>query len=172
MQQVTAEQYAQMQRLTAITQSIGFALWQLQELEGMAAQYLVLRTKALPGMGLAAGNELFAKAQNRPFGFTLREIAGAGLFEPSLQARFDQLLAERNWLVHKSRAASRPAVHSDGAARSLVVRVGAMAEQAKELLSEIASLVEAFVKQYGVTQEQVDREVQAVLRGWHDPNAT
>ena len=101
--------FARAQRLADITQCVGFALWQVQELEGVAAQYLVLRTKALLGMGSAAGNELVAKAQSRTFGFTLREIAGAGLFESELQARFDALLSERTGLcIGRAQPAVRP----------------------------------------------------------------
>jgi hypothetical protein len=159
------------QRLAAITQCIVFALWQLQELEGVAAQYLVMRTKAAPGVGLQAGNELIAKAQKRPFGFTLREIASAGLFEVNLQDRFNALLAERNWLVHKSRAASRNAIYHDSSAQALIARVDAMAEEAKHLLGEVASLVDAFVRQHGVTQQFIDAQTAAILRRWQDPNA-
>src|SRR5690606_19152710 len=90
-------------RLFIISQRVGFALWQLQELEDVLAQFLVLRTKAKRGMGSDAGNKLTEKARSKPFGISLREVADAGLFDSPLQAEFDTLLAERNWLVHRSR---------------------------------------------------------------------
>jgi hypothetical protein len=37
------QQLQKADRLAAITQRIGFALWQIQGLEGVAAQYFVLR---------------------------------------------------------------------------------------------------------------------------------
>ena len=43
------------ERLKIITQRIGFALWQIQELEGVSAQYFVIVTQAKKGMGEAAG---------------------------------------------------------------------------------------------------------------------
>ena len=94
-------------RLSAVTQTVGFALWQLQELEGASAQYFVLLAQAEKGMGLVAGAALIEKAQSKTFGATIHQIAKAGLLSPELETRFTNLLAERNWLVHSSRATSR-----------------------------------------------------------------
>jgi hypothetical protein len=61
-------------RLSAITQQIGFAIWQIQELEGVTAQYLVLLTQAKNGTGLAVGNKLVEKAQAKTFGATIHQV--------------------------------------------------------------------------------------------------
>ena len=60
-----AHQLEKADRLAAITQRIGFALWQIQELEGVSAQYFVLVVQAKKGMGLAAGNALEEKAKKK-----------------------------------------------------------------------------------------------------------
>lgn len=57
------QQLQKANRLTEITQRIGFALWQIQELEGVSAQYFVLLAQAIKGMGEAAGNVLIEKAK-------------------------------------------------------------------------------------------------------------
>ena len=49
-----AGQLAMADRLAAITQQVGFALWQLQALEGATAQYYVLIAQAVRGMGVEA----------------------------------------------------------------------------------------------------------------------
>jgi uncharacterized protein YutE (UPF0331/DUF86 family) len=96
-------------RLNLILNRVGFALWQIQELESVAANYFVLLVQAEKGMGLEAGNLLIEKAKKKTFGTTVRRLAEAGLLTPQLERRLKDLLAERNWLVHGSREASRSA---------------------------------------------------------------
>jgi hypothetical protein len=62
------QQLEKANRLTEITQRIGFCLWQIQELEGVSAQYFVLLAQAKKGMGLTAGNALSEKAKKKTFG--------------------------------------------------------------------------------------------------------
>jgi hypothetical protein len=88
------------ERLFRITQRIGFALWQLQELEGVAAHYVVLVTQAKKGMGFEAGIALLEPVQLLPFGGILTKITNASLLDAGLETRFKKVLRERNWLVH------------------------------------------------------------------------
>lgn len=64
-------------RLGLISQRVGFALWQLQELESIAATYLVLVARAKQGMGLALGEELLIDALSKPFGKTVKDLKKA-----------------------------------------------------------------------------------------------
>jgi hypothetical protein len=66
-------------RLNLILSRVGFALWQIQELESAAANYFVLLVQAQKDMGLEAGNLLFENAQKKTFGATVRRLAEAGL---------------------------------------------------------------------------------------------
>lgn len=161
----------QANRLDAITQKVGFALWQLQELESVAAQSFVLLTQAKKGMGLAAGNSLIDKAQRKTFGATIHQITKAGLLNSELETRFTNLLSERNWLVHKSRASSRGAVHSDGIAQKLILRVDAIAEESLALIKEIALLAEHHVKRHGVSEQHIRHEAEKLLEHWHTSDA-
>src|SRR5690606_12094945 len=68
------------ERLHAITQRVGFALWQLQELEGVSTRFAVMLT-VTPGIGEEAGNELLAKASGKPFGATVRVLAEVGALD-------------------------------------------------------------------------------------------
>lgn len=154
-------------RLALISQQIGFTLWQIQELEGVAALHYVMVAKATRGMGLDAGQELARKAQQKTFGATLHDIAKAGILPQDLQGRFWALLSERNWLVHKSRADSRDAVHHDAGARRIIDRLEAMAEEALQLVRAVRILGEEYVKANGVSQEQIDRATAGILREWH-----
>lgn len=159
------------ERLAAIAQRIGFALWQIQELEGVSAQYFVLLVQAKKGMGVDAGNDLVEKAKKRTFGATIHQIAKAGLLSSELEVRFTNLLSERNWLVHRSRSDSRSAIHGDIAMQLLVARIDKMAEESLALLREIGALSVAYVKKYGVTQEHVNKEAEELLEQWHASDA-
>lgn len=164
-------QLQEAERLAAITQQIGFTLWQLQELEGVSAQYFVLLAQAHEGMGLNSGNVLVEKAQAKTFGSTVHQLVKAGLLSSELEARFTSLLRERNWLVHKSRASSRSAVHNDGAMQQLLVRLDVIAEESLSLLKAIGALIEGFVKQHGVSAQYIDESAQRILEQWHAADA-
>lgn len=163
--------YQQADRLNTITQRIGFALWQLQELEGASAQYLVLITKAEKGMGIKAGNALVDKAQSKPFGTTVTTFQKQNLLPPQLEKRFSKLLAERNWLVHNSRASSRDAVHSDTAMSKLLSRISRIEDEALALLREVGELTVEFALANGVSEKEVEKNAQKLLSIWHSKNA-
>ena len=154
-------------RLFTITQKTGFALWQLQELEGVAAQYFVLLVQVNKGMGLTEGKVLIEKAQSKTFGATVKNISKAGLLSSELGTRFDNLLSERNWLVHRSRADSRGAIHHDADASKLTLRLDAIAEESLKMLTEIRKLVESHVLQHGVSMEHIGEKAKDLLEQWH-----
>lgn len=158
-------------RLAAITQRVGFALWQIQELEGVAAQYFALVAQAWKGMGLAAGNALLDKALSKTFGATIHQIAKAGLLSAQLEERLSNLLSERNWLVHKSRAQNRNAIYSDSATEKLVRRIDAMADESNALLKELGVLAERHVNGHGVSEQQIEETALRLLEQWHDSDA-
>lgn len=158
-------------RLTAVTQSVGFALWQLQELEGTCAQYFVLVAHAKPGMGLDAGLALVDKAQSKTFGSTVTQLAKAKQLPQEIEDRFKVLLAERNWLVHSSRSSSRNAIHDDHACEILLNRLEKIAEEARLLLSEIGKSGESFVKRHGLSTVKIDALAADTLRQWHGEDA-
>jgi hypothetical protein len=122
-------------------------------------------------MGTKAGNELLGKTFGKTFGATIHKITKAGLLSIVLERRFCELLRERNWLVHKSRAQSRNAIHSDPVAEKIIRRLDAMADESKALLSEIGVLAERHVKNYGISQEHIEEAATRLLEQWHDQNA-
>lgn len=166
-----AQQLEKADRLATVTQGVGFALWQLQELEGVAAAHFVLLVQAKEGMGLAEGNALVEKAQTKTFGATLHQIAKAGLISPEMEKRFAKLLAERNWLVHRSRAESRNVIHHDRAMAALVARLDAMAVEALDLLMYIDAETGNFVQKHGVSMRYVEQASNQLLEQWHAADA-
>ncbi len=161
------QQIEKANRLKLISEKIGFALWQIQKLEGVSAHYFVLLAQSEKGMGLAAGNALVDKLKGKPFGTTVRKIKKEGLLSTELEDRILNLLSERNWLVHRSRADSRNAIHSDLSMQKLVTRLNTMADESLFLLKEIRLLSEAYVKKHGVTEEFIAKKAKELLDQWH-----
>ncbi len=154
-------------RLTAITQRVGFALWQLQELEGVTAQYFVLVAQSKKGMGLEAGNALLDKAMKNTFGKTIQQMTEAGLLTAELQEEFKKLLKERNWLVHKSRSESRSAIHSAASMQRVIDRIDSIADGVLVLLRKIGALSDSHVKKHGACEEFIARKANEILEHWH-----
>lgn len=161
------EEIAKAERLSEITRRVGFALWQLQELESSSAQYFVLIAQAKQGMGNQAGQELLDAALSKTFGATILKLNKAGILPDALSARFTDLLQERNWLVHRSRAGSRDAIHSDEAAMMLIARLDQIASEAGSLLTETGSLAEQHVSSMGISPAEIEVRADAMLDQWH-----
>lgn len=154
-------------RLDAITKHIGFTLWQLQALEDATAQHYVLVALATRGMGIEAGKKLDESVKGNTFGKTIHALRKAGKMPEATEQRFLDLLKERNWLVHSSRATNRQAVYDDKACQSLLDRLEALAEESRLLLHEVGSASEKFVMGHGVSKQEVERLTHEVLNSWH-----
>ena len=154
-------------RLSAITQQVGFALWQLQELEGVCATYYVLVEEAKIWMGEVAGNAMEEKAKKKTFGRTIHKLVKAGVLDTEIEARLKNLLSERNWLVHSSRASSRSAIHSDAHMTDLLNRLNKISEESLALLKNVGKRTEDYVKKYGVSEEYIERKSKEILEQWH-----
>ena len=155
------------ERLFRITQRIGFALWHLQELEGVAAHYVVLVTQAKKGMGFESGIALLEPVQFLPFGGILTKITNASLLDAGLETRFKKVLRERNWLVHRSRGTSRNALSNDSGTDKVVERVDALAAEARSLLRVLGSKIEGYARDQGVSMKDVDERASVLLEQWH-----
>lgn len=166
-----SQQLAKAERLHAATQKVGFALWQLQELEGAAAQYYVLVAQATRGMGHVTGNALVDDAQSKTFGATVTKLVKAKHLPTDAGVRFQALLKERNWLVHSSLARNRDAIHSDAACSKLGIRLDAIAEEARLLLKVVGKAAEEYVRRHGVSIEKIDELTAETLKAWHGGNA-
>lgn len=82
-----------------------------------------------------------------------------------------ELLAERNWLVHESRASSRSAVRNDDACVAVVNRIDAIGDMALVLMRQFGALVDSVVKSYAVSTDDIDARAADLLRKWHGGNA-
>lgn len=154
-------------RLFIITQRIGYALWQLQELEGACATHYVLMEEATFGMGEEAGTALEAKAMRKTFGSTIHKMTKSGLLTSNVESRFTNLLSERNWLVHRSRADSRNAIHHETKMDALLERLELITSESLSLLNHIGTLNEDYGKKYGVSDKYLKHKSAEILEQWH-----
>lgn len=166
-----SQQLAKAERLHTVTQQVGFALWQLQELEGAAAQYYVLVALATRGIGVEAGSAIVEDAQSKTFGSTISKLVKAKHLPSDAEVRFQALLKERNWLVHSSRSTNRDAIHSDAACSKLSKRLETIAEEARLLLKVVGKAVEEHVMRHGVSAEKISELAEQTLVAWHGGNA-
>lgn len=162
-----AAQLERADRLHVVTQRVGYTLWQIQELEGVAAQCFVLLAQATKGMGMSEGNALLDKALAGTFGATITKLRDAGVLPLDVEAQLRALLKERNWLVHSSRSTSRAAVHSDEALAAAIQRIDGISGSTLFLMKRLGDIVESHVKKHGVTDTQIDQHAAKILEAWH-----
>lgn len=164
------DQLAPGNRLAMITQEIGYALWQLQNLEETTAQYFVLLTQAKPQMGIEAGKILFEKASKKTFGTTIHALVKTECLSSEIKRRFIALLKERNWLVHSSLRDNRRAVHEDAAAQKLMTRLIEISDETLVLHKHIGHLIENYTKSCGVSTARIDKLTEELLNEWRGYN--
>lgn len=152
--------------LSVVLQRVGYALWQLAECEDAAAHFLVLRAHATRGMGEERGEALLKGAQHRTFGSVLTELRKKGVVEGDLETRLNDLLKERNWLVHHSKRESRGVINDPDRVDSLIARLDKIAEDASKLQKELGGEIERFSIEAGVNREFIDREAQELAESW------
>jgi hypothetical protein len=156
----------QANRLAALLQRVGYALWQIAECEDTVAHYVVLRLHATQGMGEQAGMALLASAQGRTFGNLLSELRNRGVLEGDLEARIGRLVEDRNWLVHRAKRENRGILNDSAAYDALLERLTALADEATDLHILMASRLEAYAIEAGVDSAQIDREAAALRKAW------
>ena len=165
--ELTDDQLRKSARLRAFCDRIGFAVWQLQDLETVCAKYLMLRTCIKEGVTEGDYDDLVAKALSKPFGATLRAAAEANVFSEPLQSRFKHVLSERNWLIHKSRLDNRAAFSSDSAAHALIQRIDQISSTVRELMLEIDALIDSDAMESGIDLSELGQRTDEMLSTWH-----
>lgn len=153
-------------RLEKISERMGFALLQVQNLEENAATYFVMVTQAKPGMGYTAGMALAEKAQSKMFGITVKRLRKAGVLNDDLENRFTSILAERNWLVHDSRKTIDRALFNLEEFDKVIKKIESISDESLALLKDLYPFVEAHLLNNGFTKDQINRTVQKVLEEW------
>ena len=117
-------------------------------------------------MGLDEGSALINKAHTKTLGATLNQISKMGLISNEIEGRFKKLLAERNWLVHRSRSDNRNVIYHDQSTRALIFRLEVIADEALSLLKYVGSEIKVFTQKQGVSPQYIERMTNEILEQW------
>jgi uncharacterized protein YutE (UPF0331/DUF86 family) len=153
-------------RLDGLMQRVGFAVWQLQELENAAATYLVVCVHAQPGIGVQRGQELLAEAEKKPLGALLKDLQRHKVIQGELADALQAVLEDRNWVVHRARRESRGVLSDPEALRTLMERLEALADHAAALLARLGGEIHTQVMKAGASQEVIDAESKRLRQKW------
>ena len=157
---------ARAEALGALLQAVGYALWQCAECEDSLAHLVIFRLRQSCGVGEKVGGELLAAVHGKTFGQVLREFKEQGILDVALESRLQNLVNERNWLVHRAKRENRGVLNDPAAYEQLAARISALAEDATSLNASIGSQIEEFVVAVGIDRTFIDREAQRIAESW------
>ncbi len=152
--------------LTMLMQSVGFAVWQLQELENSTATYLVVRVVATPGIGLQKGQELMQRTESRTLGSLAKELGKTGIIEDQLAEDLQTITEERNWLIHRARRETRGILANGEQLRQMLQKLEALADRALQLHKSLGADLERYVLKCGVDRAVIDAEAARLAQSW------
>lgn len=153
--------------INEICYQIGFATWQLQDLERNLAYYYVLVLNSNEGMGFENAKVPLEKSLKKPLGQSLDSLNNANLIPTEFKKRFQSLLDERNWLVHRSRADNRNIFDSRLVYESFLNRMQLIKNETLSLSNIVEKFVSTYLEQQNFIIDNVDELTQEILDGWH-----
>ena len=154
------------QILEQLLARVGYAVWQCAECEYTLATLVVVHLRSARGVGEDAGQKLLAAAERRTFGQALAELRKAGVLPAEVEQRALDLLAERNWVVHRAKRDHRGVLNRASELDKLVQRLDRVGEEALQVNKSLAAELEEFVVRSGVDRSHVDEEAAKVAAAW------
>jgi uncharacterized FlgJ-related protein len=126
---------------------IGKAVWHLQHLENIVAfftAFKILQVKRAKGEKLSTANaaKLIEKQKKLTLGPLISTAKSHKTISPPLARRFDELLVERNWLIHKCVTDEYLSLRNQLEKQRLFARIDAFSEEAIALQNGTHSLFE------------------------------
>ena len=151
-----------------VLRRVGFAVWQLQALEQVAACHLVLAHRVTISTAREEVHRMFQKSEKNTLGQLFGQIRDASNGAASFLPRFEALVQERNWLVHHSRNKNRSDLFDAHSRQRLIDRIEAMAEEAHQLAKALQATTEDHMVSQDITREEIDRRTSQIFREWTD----
>ena len=151
-----------------VLRRVGFAVWQLQALEQVAACHLVLVHKVTISTAREEVHRMFQKREKNTLGQLFGQIRDLSNEAASFLPRFEALVQERNWLVHHSRNKNRSDLFDDHARQRLIDRIEAMAKEAYQLALALQATTEDHMVSQDITKEEINRRSSQIFREWTD----
>lgn len=155
-------------RLDEIFRKVGAALWMVQLLETQSALYYLIKAKAEKGMGFEEGTKLLVQQRKNTFGNTLHSIESSDILPDDLQARFTQILKERNWLAHGSNIQGLKAINSGQDTLKFIERLERIKEESTLLMKKLRELAVAYSLENGITEEDIQVGLERAQKMWFE----
>lgn len=153
---------------------IGKAVWHLQHLENIVASFTVvkiLQAKRAKGEKWAEANvaKVMEKQKKQTLGPLISAAKSHKTIPPPLAKRFDELLVERNWLIHKCVTDEYLSLRNQPEKQRLFARIDDFAEEAIALQNEVHGLFEQWFiglgYDLGKAYEHAERQLKQAEQG-------
>ncbi|MGE0273714.1 MAG: hypothetical protein AB7M05_20995 [Alphaproteobacteria bacterium] len=119
-------------RLQEFYTAVGAAVWHLQFLEDVLVTYVAARLK-LGGRGAGkVGLEVLDEQRQRTLGELVRDAKSGGILVGRIEEAFE-VLAERNWLIHRSMHEVSDGLYNDSSREAAISRVRTLADKSISL---------------------------------------
>jgi hypothetical protein len=157
------------QEFADVTRSIGFAVWQLQALELVAACYLILVHKATPATASEKVQTMFAKTKKKTLGQLFGEIRDSSKGSAAFLPQLERLVDERNWLIHRCHHQNRKDLYSLERRMALINRIEALAAEAWSIAKKFKKAAEEHLISLDISKAERDARTAsaaAIYREW------
>ena len=112
---------------------IGEAVWLIQYLEDVMVTFVVAKMhKRQPATAAEAFSRL-EKERKGTLGTIYKKAKSEGAIPPAYETRFDKLLEERNWLIHRSKGESSSDLYNDAFRMRMIQRISRIQEESVQL---------------------------------------
>lgn len=151
--------------LDLVLRAVGFAIWQIQILEGTLLSHLIM-VHEYPEGDDGTAREAYEAAHKKSLGELLGRMKRHERASPALVEQIEGLLKERNWLVHHSRETNGPDLYHADRTAGLLTRLESIADSALDLSKRIQSATESHLATKGVSLEYTDAQAMEIRRAW------
>ena len=147
---------------------VGFALWQIQELESTIAHYLVLVYKLEPDIAREEAESVLERTRRKTLGQLLGQLKSQGPINTELIERLDRFVEHRNWLAHRSRSESRRQVYQNSRNHEILSRLDWIASEALALMKLFAEGLLTHLESHGLSREEIDKRAAETMQQWQN----
>lgn len=148
---------------------IGKAVWHLQHLENVVASFTALKVlQKQRGKGKRHQKVEVERVLEKQKGLTLGPLIGTAKAQktipPHLIKRFEQILNDRNWLIHRCVTGEFLSLRNVKDREQLFQKLSALSQEAITLQDEIHNLFEGWFKEVGYDLELSYRLAEDMLK--------
>jgi hypothetical protein len=149
-------------------ETLGYSLWMLQSLELSLSHYLVLAHKISTDTAVAQVKQIFEQTSTKTLGSLLSDLKKYNdLFFEKIIKKLENVLEDRNWLVHKVYAVNQSDMFSEYKASNSILKIRKIGDDAIELSKFISKNTDEVITNKGFyTIQELDRRTKEIMDSW------